>query len=186
MLENSANDYYETLQVSANAEPETIHRVYRHLAKHFHPDNQNTGNASRFRLIHEAYSVLCDSERRAQYDIAHQKHRQAQCRLVSADVKPENDFEMERGVRLRVLEVLYAQRRLEPAHPGIFVTDLEEVVGTACEHLEFTTWYLVQKKWVQRGDSSQLLITAEGVDYLEQHNGTTPEVRRLNTSAVAA
>ena len=76
MPENRTHDYYETLQVSANAEPETIHRVYLHLAKHFHPDNQDTGNAGRFRLIHEAYSVLRDPGQRAQYDITHQQQRQ--------------------------------------------------------------------------------------------------------------
>ena len=51
-----------------------------------------------------------------------------------------------------MLEALYAQRRLEPAHPGVFVTDLEAVIDRAREHLEFTTWHLVQKKFAQRGD----------------------------------
>ena len=92
---------------------------------------------------------------------------------------------MERVVRLRMLEVLYAQRRLEPARPGVFVTDLEGVIGRAREHLEFTTWYLVQKKFVQRGDNSHLLITAEGVDYLEQHGLANPQMPRLSTPSVA-
>jgi DnaJ-class molecular chaperone len=51
-------DFYEVLQVSANAEPDTIHRVYRLLAQRFHPDNTETGNADRFHQIHEAYTVL--------------------------------------------------------------------------------------------------------------------------------
>ena len=74
MLDNSTHDYYETLQVSSNAQPETIHRVYRLLAKQFHPDNRDTGDASRFRLIHEAYGVLSDPEQRAQYDVTHQQY----------------------------------------------------------------------------------------------------------------
>jgi curved DNA-binding protein CbpA len=180
LLDDSTHDYYETLQVSVNAEPETIHRVYRHFAKHFHPDNQHTGNASRFRLIHEAYSVLRDPEQRAQYDIAHQQQRQTRWRLESSVAESENNFEMERIVRIRMLEVLYAQRRLEPARPGIFVNDLEDVIGRAREHLEFTTWFLVQKKLVQRGDNSQLLITADGVDYLEQQDLANLQMRRLN------
>ena len=104
---------------------------------------------------------------------------------MRSDVEPENDFEIERQVRLMVLEVLYSQRRLEPAHPGIFVTDLEAVIGRAREHLEFTTWYLVQKKLVQRGDSSQLLITADGADYLEDNHRTNQSVRRLNSRSAA-
>ena len=186
MLDNNTHDYYETLQVSSNAQPETIHRVYRLLAKQFHPDNLDTGNDSRFRLIHEAYNVLSDPEQRAQYDITHQQHRQNRWRLVRSDVEPENDYEIERQVRLMVLEVLYTQRRLEPARPGIFITDLEAVIGRAREHLEFTTWYLVQKKLVQRGDNSQLLITADGADYLEDNQRTNQSVRRLNSRSAAA
>ena len=48
-------DHYETMQISANAEPETIHRVYRLLAQRYHPDNKDTGNATRFRALNEAY-----------------------------------------------------------------------------------------------------------------------------------
>ena len=61
------SDFYERLQISANAEPETIHRVYRLLAPRFHPDNQETGDEGRFREITEAYQVLSDPEKRAQY-----------------------------------------------------------------------------------------------------------------------
>ena len=55
--DEKAQDYYEVLQVSASAELETIHRVYRLLAQRFHPDNHDTGNPARFRLISEAYSA---------------------------------------------------------------------------------------------------------------------------------
>ena len=54
-------DYYDVLQVSTSAEPETINRVFRLLAQRFHPDNQQTGDEKRFRIILEAYSVLSRS-----------------------------------------------------------------------------------------------------------------------------
>lgn len=185
MPDNGPHDYYETLQISANAEPETIHRVFRLFAQRFHPDNQDTGNASRFRLIHEAYSVLSDPEKRAQYDIAHQQQRQHRWRLVSSGAQSENDFETEQVARLTLLEALYTQRRLDPGHPGIFSTELEDLIGRPREHLEFTMWYLVQKKLVQRGDNSQLLITAEGVEYLEQNYLANLQRRRLNAPSRA-
>jgi len=50
------------LQISPSAEPETVHRVYRLLAQRFHPDNKDSGNATRFRLVSEAYRVLSDPE----------------------------------------------------------------------------------------------------------------------------
>jgi curved DNA-binding protein CbpA len=39
-------DYYEILQVSPLADSETIERVFRHLAKRYHPDNQESGDAA--------------------------------------------------------------------------------------------------------------------------------------------
>ena len=83
MSEEKTVDYYEVLQVSASAEPETINRVYRLLAQRFHPDNQQTGDESRFRTILEAYTVLSDPEKRARYDVVHQQQRQDRWRLVA-------------------------------------------------------------------------------------------------------
>ena len=171
MTEYGAHNYYETLQLSDKAELDTIHRVYRLLALRFHPDNQESGNADRFRLIHEAYSVLGDPEQRARYDIAHQEHRQNRPRLASSGTGSAHDFEIERMLRFAVLQALYTQRRLEPARPSVFVLDLEDLLGTPREHLEFTMWYLIQKKLVQRSDNSQLLITAEGADYAATADG---------------
>ena len=53
-------DYYEVLQISRNAEVETIHRVYRMMATRFHPDNPRTGNTETFLLLKRAYQVLSD------------------------------------------------------------------------------------------------------------------------------
>lgn len=161
-------DYYEVLQISPNAEPETIHRVYRLLAVRFHPDNAETGNASRFRSIANAYAVLSDPEQRARYDVSHLQRRQERWQLAPG-ATGDNDFEAEQLTRLTVLEVLYTQRRLQPDTKGASLLDLEQLTARPREHLEFTTWYLSQKQWVSRGDNSRLLITAEGVDYLEKN-----------------
>jgi curved DNA-binding protein CbpA len=165
-----AVDYYEILQISPNAEPETIQRVYRLLAQRVHPDNLDTGNAATFRRVCEAYQVLSDPITRAQYDAVHEQRRQDRWRLVSTGRTIENDFEVEQIVRLTVLEVLYAQRRMEPQASGIFITELETLTGRPREHLEFTVWYLVQKGFAQRTDNSRLTITALGVDHLEQNH----------------
>ena len=169
MDDKSSVDHYETLQLSVNADSDTVQRVYRLLAQRFHPDNVETGNASRFREVAEAYRVLSDPELRAQYDVLHNRRQKDRWRLISNGATAENDFEREQSVRLTVLEVLYTRRRLEPQSPGVFVLDLEQLTGQPREHLEFTVWYLSQKQWVQRGDNSRLLITAEGVDYLEKN-----------------
>ena len=183
MEKTDTADYYEALQISSNAEPETIHRVYRMLAQRFHPDNKDTGNATQFRLVSEAYEVLSVAERRVRYDVVHQQRRQDRWRLVSKGAETDNDFASEQVLRLTVLEVLYTQRRLDTNVPGIFTSDLERLTGRPREHLEFTVWYLIQKKFIQRGDNSLLVISADGVEHLEQNYQADIQTRRLRAKS---
>jgi curved DNA-binding protein CbpA len=182
MTDDVPVDYYEVLQVSANAEPDTIQRVFRLLAQRFHPDNKETGNDARFREIHTAYSVLSDPEKRARYDIKYQQQRKERWRLVSTGAQSETEFESELITRLTMLEALYTRRRVEPSSPSLFSTELETLLGRPREHLEFTIWYLLQRKLITRDDQSRLMITADGVDYLEQNYKGNLTRRRLQAS----
>ena len=163
------NDYYETLQVSINADPDTIHRLFRILAQRFHPDNQQTGDPEQFRMLTEAYEVLSDPTRRAEYDVHHGSQRRERSRLLAEMVRVQSDVEFEHLARVTVLEALYARRRLEPRNPGIWDGDLEELVGRPREQLEFTLWYLSSKGLIDRQDGSRLTITVDGVAYFEEH-----------------
>jgi len=171
-------DLYEVLQVSDTAEPETINRVYRIFAQRYHPDNQETGNEARFREITEAYHVLSNPEKRAQYDATSQKRRKDRWRLVTEGATSENNFELEQAVRLTVLECLYTKRRVEPANPGIYLRELERMIGRPREHLEFTLWYLNQKKLIST-DDSRMYVTADGIEYLEDAYKNNLQRKRL-------
>ena len=162
-------DHYETLQISANAEPETIHRVYRLLAQRFHPDNKETGNATRFRDLTEAYEVLSDPERRAQYDVVHQHFVRERWKVAETTEAADVDYRSEQVTRLTLLELLYTRRRTEPRTPAMSILDVEALIGRPREHLEFSIWFLTQKRFIQRGDDSGLTITAEGAEYLENN-----------------
>jgi hypothetical protein len=68
VAERAAN-LYEYLQVSPRAESGVIHAAYRALARQYHPDVSDSGQAARImREINAAYHVLGDPERRARYD----------------------------------------------------------------------------------------------------------------------
>ena len=62
-------DYYNTLNVSRDADEKTIRKAYHGLAKIYHPDVSNLPDAEeRFKIINEAYSVLIDPAKRATYN----------------------------------------------------------------------------------------------------------------------
>jgi len=172
-------DLYETLQISVNAEPDTVHRVYRLLAQRYHPDNKETGNPTRFRELTEAYRVLSDPAERARYDAVHERQREARWKLAEMSGTAEDDLDASQQLRATVLEVLYSKRRVEPNEAGVYQIDLEKLTGCPHEHVEFAMWYLVQKKLVQRTDQSLFAITAEGIDWLEERRRTAPRARRL-------
>ena len=100
--------------------------------------------------------------------------------------KPKTISSSSRISRLTVLEALHAKRRLEPGGDGMPVQELEALTGRPREHLEFTVWYLAQKKLVQRDDSARLLITADGVDFLEQNYRSNQQRRRLQGASATA
>lgn len=65
----AAKDYYEILGVARDADAKTIKRAFLKKARTLHPDvNKETGAEERFKEVNEAYSVLSDERKRANYD----------------------------------------------------------------------------------------------------------------------
>jgi curved DNA-binding protein CbpA len=70
-------NHYKVLQVDPSAEPEIIAAAYRRLALKYHPDTNKSPEATRkMQEINNAYSVLSDSDARAQYDQERANQRQ--------------------------------------------------------------------------------------------------------------
>ena len=159
-------DYYELLQISPNAEPDTIHRVFRIMAARYHPDNKETGNNDKFLLLTKAYSVLSDPAKRASYDERH-RDRRAQPLPVFGLKEFAEGLEGEVNRRLGILSLLYSRRRTNPEIPGMSVWELETVMSFPREHLEFAIWFLREKEYIRTGDHSDYVISAVGLEYLE-------------------
>lgn len=82
-------NYYEILEVNKKASPETISKVYKFLAKKYHPDanpDNQQESEEKFKEISEAYEILSNEEKRKQYDLELQDYEaSASPQAVSAE-----------------------------------------------------------------------------------------------------
>jgi curved DNA-binding protein CbpA len=177
MPEAALPDHYEILQISPNAEAETVQRVYRMLAQRYHPDNHETGDETRFREVTEAYRVLSEPTLRAQYDVEYHSRKSLRWRVFDEGVAADG-FEADKQLRHGILSLLYTKRRAEPFSPGVSLLELESLLGRPREHLEFSMWFLREKAFVGRTDDSFFMITAAGVEYVED-SGLGKQMQKL-------
>jgi curved DNA-binding protein CbpA len=159
-------DYYEILQLSPNVDAGTVERVFRYLAKRYHPDNPDTGNSGLFSRIVEAYRVLHDPVERAAFDVQWQRHRGLQWKL-GVDAADADVVEYDRELREKMLSLLYVKRRCDLVNPGVGSHDMERLLESPREILDFQLWYLKQKGWIERTDEGRMAITANGVEQVE-------------------
>jgi curved DNA-binding protein CbpA len=180
MHDAHVSDHYETLQISPNADQDTVERVYRHLAKRYHPDNRESGDVERFTAVAEAYRVLSNPEQRAGYDARHQQHARERWRVFDQDTSTD-DIAADRRVREVILSVLYTARRNSADRPGMGSVELENLLGCPEEHMKFHLWYLKENGWIQRMENGMIAITAPGVDRVLDGGGPVREgLPRLN------
>lgn len=179
MSENGFIDYYDLLQLSSNADIDTIERVFRHLAKKTHPDNKESADPERFRLIIEAHRTLSNPETRAGYDVKYQDYWNQKWKLVSQ--ANTGAFGEDQEVRKSLLSLLYVQRRRNPNDPGLFDYHMARLLDKPFELVQFHLWYLKAKNWVERMDTGQLAISALGVDQIE-----TERLRLRNDQLIPA
>lgn len=167
-------DHYKVLDINPKSDSETIAQAYGRLAKKYHPRNAETGDQAKFDAVNLAYEVLSDPALRAEFDKL----------KTGGEEKTEFNFSgldfftalgRETALRATLLCVLYDRRRLKPFTPGLSMRRVENMLDTTSEGLNFALWYLKQRNLVTSDDKSNLLITVEGMDYLET-NPPTPEM----------
>jgi hypothetical protein len=177
-------DYYELLQLSSNADADTIDRVFRHLAKKFHPDNTDSADSDKFRLLLEAHRTLADPEARAGYDVKYQDYWNHKWRLAS-EAGDGTAFDNDRETRESLLSLMYVQRRRDMKSPGLGDYEMAHLLRMPIELVEFHVWYLKAKGWVERLETGQLAISALGVDEIEQGRLRLRHDRLLTAPGVA-
>ncbi|HXP86575.1 MAG TPA: DnaJ domain-containing protein [Bryobacteraceae bacterium] len=166
MTEEAFVDHYETLQISPNADADTIHRVYRILAQRYHPDNRESGSSDVFREVTQAYKVLSEPEKRAAYDVQHRQARRLTWRIFD-QANSAQGVNAEKRKREGVLSALYRKRVAQAEQPFLSLKELEDLLGVPREHLEFTLWYLKEGQYVLRSDNARYTVTMKGVDLAE-------------------
>ena len=174
-------DYYEMLQISPNAQIDTINRVYKLLAQRFHPDNPESGDTERFLKLQAAYSVLSNAERKLEYD--EDRRRFYEHPMEVFGMKEFSDgIEGEANRRMGILCLLYNKRRTEPEEAGMSILQMETLMAFPREHLLFTLWYLRHKGLVEFNLNSEYEITAEGIDLVETKFPKNSVLQRLITA----
>ena len=175
-------DYYEMLRVSPGAEMESIQRVHRALSARYHPDNKETGNLERFLKVNEAFKVLSDPEKRKDFDSTYKTRKENPLPIFLTKEFTEGvDGEINR--RIGLLCLLYTQRRINQILPALSLLEIEQMMYIPREHLQFTVWYLKSKRYIAQDDRSSLMITAEGIDFLEVN---LPEHKEMHKMLEAA
>src|SRR3989338_2583305 len=66
-MATNKRDYYEVLGIDKKASKEYIKKAFHKLAHKLHPD-KGTGDVDKFKEVSEAYSILSDDKKRAEYD----------------------------------------------------------------------------------------------------------------------
>ncbi len=195
---------YELLQVDRNAHSTIIRYAYRYLAAMFHPDNSETGDAEKFRIITEAWKTLSDDTRRQAYDmtLAVQDASKPAAKQAGgpSSFGRESMPKFERTsltwneveLRVAVLQVLLAQRRKKPSSGGCSGKMLMDVLQIDdVTEVEFALWYLREKSMIETGERS-FMITAVGLDYLTSQLSQTQildggsQTEKKTTAAVNA
>ena len=148
------------------------------------PDNAVTGDPRQFDEVRQAYDLLSNPERRAQYDITYDDEKGHQWRIFDQGSAAADGREQDRRIFHGVLSLLYVARRRDPESGGLGVVHLERTLGVPREHLEFPLWYLKRRGWVENLMGGQFAITVEGVDKLGSQELSLPHDHLLAESSL--
>ena len=160
-------DYYRVLGVDPDCSPRRLEGAYRALAKQFHPDHPETADVTKLNYVLDAYRVLRDAEKRAEYDLLHaaQTGGMGFKYFSQVDATPDQTAALDDGEMHQTLLLhLYKRRRESPREPGVGDFVAQELLNCSNEHFAFIVWYLKAKGFIEGTEQGTLAITIQGVD----------------------
>jgi hypothetical protein len=178
-LAGKFQDHYHVLGILPTARPETIQKVYKELALRFDPSNAATGDPEKFEAVKTAYEILSDPAARAMFDAVRGAGQEKEKPPEFSGQVFFDSIALEPRRRLAILVLLYDRRRLKPATGSLSLRHLEQIMNADFEQIQLTIWYLRARNLALLDDKSNLQITIEGMEYLEQHMPTIEYVAPL-------
>lgn len=162
-------DYYDILQVNPNCDAKILESAYHYLAKTYHPDHAQTADITKFGEVVEAYKVLRDPDKRAEYDLVYSKN----CNGQPFKFPSGNESGIEETSALgdaedhtKILKFLYQRRRENAQDAGVVGFYLQDMLQCSHENFEFHKWYLKEKGFIILTEHGTLAITIQGVDHV--------------------
>ena len=175
-------DYYNLLQVNPNCDERILEVAYRYFAKLYHPDHAETADVDKFNEVTDAYRMLRDPERRAEYDRAYASYsKETNNRFVSNDALDidENTAVKDAELHEKILLCLYKRRRENSQDAGVAGWLLQELLEFSDDDFEFHVWYLKSKGFIELTEQGTLAVTIQGVDHVISMSRTTLTAKLL-------
>lgn len=174
-LAGKFQDHYHVLGIEPRCDSETLQNAYAELARRYHPDNPLTGDREAFDAVNAAYEVLSDPAQRLVFDNLKGVGEDSGCPQFSGAAFFDS-LGSDAGLRVALLCILYERRKKKPMKPGLPMRYVEAMLNADLDELFFVLWYAKQRGWVASDDKSNLLITVQGMDYLDSNPPSAAQV----------
>jgi curved DNA-binding protein CbpA len=174
-LAGKFQDHYRVLGIEPKCDSETLQNAYAELARRYHPNNAVTGDPEAFAAVNAAYEVLSDPAQRLVFDNLKGVGDDTSCPQFSG-IQFFESLGSDAGLRVALLCILYERRKKKPMKPGLPMRHVEAMLNADLDELFFVLWYAKQRGWVASDDKSNLLITVQGMDYLDANPPSAAQV----------
>ena len=175
-------DHYLVLGVEANASSEAIQKAYSTLAARYHANSKDTADPEKFQAVTLAFEVLSDPSTRRMFDDLRPKDKEdtPEFRVDFFEAIAKEHYR-----RLTLLCMLYDRRRDRPVNGCLSMRHIEQMTNCTSEQLQLSIWYLKQRGYIVTDDKSNLQISVDGMDYLEQNVPPAKEILAMLKSHAA-